>query len=221
MWIELVLFLHVFVCNIHCNHVITVQRWMTGKYNNSQQVQHELSSGRNSREDGGHEKINCVIRKHLQYENVLVSSFYFENESQPYRYRYYECFPDSTGKYDCVMKLYKPTAKATAHLQRTGYSFKDSLLPLEEFEALEGCEVGWRRQKFLGLFDLKKYVGVLIKGECSIVSERDPSMRLFIKDELLLKCDELWINDQVRNWKRELIIGNKLGIPYRLNKLEE
>ena len=196
----------------------TIQKWLIGRYNNEKQVLDNKAIKRYSRDDGGHELINAIINLHPNETDVLVAAFYSFNGTKPYRYRYYECCEDPTNRYSCLMKLYKPTPQSLPKLIASNYSTECSLPPLNEFELLSGCDVGWTRRKFFGFIKRQSFLGELVKGECIVFSERDPSVQLLIRDELRLWKDSLWINDQVRNLKGELLIGNKLGIHYKLLK---
>ena len=82
----------------------------------------------------------------------------------------------------------------------------------------KGCDLGWKRRKLFGIIPRSSFRGELINGESTIFSERDPTVQLRVSDELHLWKNTLWINDRVRNSNGDLIIGNKLGIPYKLRK---
>ena len=97
-------------------------------------------------------------------------------------------------------------------LQKLKYIVPDASLPdISEFEYLDGCDVIWKKQ-------LSSYQGLLVNGECKLCSLTNPNLQLVIKDELKLRKNELWINDRVYTSEGKQIIGNKDGIPYKMEK---
>ena len=111
------------------------------------------------------------------------------------------------------MKLYRPLLETEENLKRLSYKIPDTLLPdiKTDFEYLEGCDVLWTKS-------LSCYKGILVNGECRLCSLTKPDLELVIKDELKLWKNALWINDRVYTAAGKQIIGNRDGIPYKMEK---
>lgn len=103
----------------------------------------------------------------------------------------------------------------------------------DDFECMENCDVLWKPRGFLSkvlanyqlylpkviVDSLIEYEGKLINNEIEIPSANNPNVILVVKDDLLIKQGNLWINDQVFLKNGTRIIGNTLGIPYKFKKL--
>ena len=130
--------------------VDNIKSWLVGTYGNEKQVKFDIERNLMPK-DGGHELVNAIISQHTDFRNILVASFFLEgNVNKPYRYRYYNFFPNTDDS--CIMKLYKPSKIAIKKLLATGYSTTKSLPPISDFEYLQGCDVCWSRQKLFGIF---------------------------------------------------------------------
>ena len=162
--------------------------------------------------DGGHEFVSAKILSHPFLDNVVIASYFFEEDvSKTFRYRFYEFVKDDSK--EIIMKLYRPTLSTEAKLSKLGYVVPDASLPdiIKDFEYLDGCDVVWKKQ-------LSSYQGLLVNGECKVCSIQNPEMEFVIKDELILRKNELSINDRVFTSSGKQIIGNKDGIPYKMEK---
>ena len=143
-------FLVIFLLSL--NHVIASQQnienirnWLSGKFNNLKQVEENIAKNRTTPADGGHESIYTIFNRHSFENDVMVASYYLQNVSKPFRYRYYKCIlpiennGDSlSSRFCCIMKIYKPSKAANEKLMTTSYSTTESLPPLEEFEIISG-----------------------------------------------------------------------------------
>ena len=168
--------------------------------------------GKYTAQDGGHEFVSAKIINHPVLNNVVIASYFFEEDvSKTFRYRFYEFMRDDSK--GIIMKLYRPLLPTEEKLKKMGYKVPDASLPdiTKDFEYLEGCDVVWKKQ-------LSSYQGLLVNGECRLCSLTNPETELLIKDELKLRKNELWINDRVYTSTGKQIIGNKDGIPYKMEK---
>mmetsp|Transcript_32252 Transcript_32252/g.30741 ORF Transcript_32252/g.30741 Transcript_32252/m.30741 type:complete len:267 (+) Transcript_32252:51-851(+) len=191
---------------IECNS------WIIGKYSNEKQSLAGAANGKLTATDGGHEYVCAEIKPHPQMRNVVIASYYFDDDvSKTFRYRYYE-FDTSFNK-EIIMRLYRPTLAAEDSLKKLKYNVpEEKLLDLKkDFEYLDGCDVRFSKE-------LSCYQGRLVNGECKVCSLNDPEIQLTIKDDLKLWKNELWINDRVFTSEGKQIIGNKDGIPYKMRK---
>lgn len=190
---------------------VNVQDWIVGLYDNKIQAGQDLINGKPTARKGGHEYVEASITK--VDEGLLIASYWFGNDPSktPFRFRLYQLVPDKRRQFISLMKLYKPTDETNAKLKAVSFNLKEYLPSFEEFELLQGCDVGWSEEDGF----LK---GVLVEGSCTVCSQNDPTVELTIKDELFLWEDALWINDRVYTKTGQLVIGNTEGIPYKMVK---
>ena len=126
-------------------NIETIKSWLCGRFDNMKQVTVDISMNRTSLADGGHEPVYAIFNRHTSEDDFMVASYYLQNVSKPYRYRYYKfILPDNndgdslSSRYCCIMKIYKPSKAANEKLVTTAYSTTDSLPPIEEFELITG-----------------------------------------------------------------------------------
>lgn len=192
-----------------------VRNWITGLYDNRKQSAAGAAKGKFTAQDGGHEYVSARIAPHPVIGNIVIASYYFDNDiSKTFRYRFYEFVKDDiNGSKDIIMKLYRPLLATEERLKSMSYKVTDKDLPniSTDFEYLQGCDVEWKK-------NLSCYKGTLVNGECKLCSLTNPDVELVIKDELKLWKNALWINDRVYTAAGKQIIGNKDGIPYKMEK---
>ena len=196
--------------------IVECRNWITGLYDNRKQATSAAAAGKFTAQEGGHEYVSARIRQHPSIGNIVIASYYFENDvSKTFRYRFYEFVKndESSGGKDIIMKLYRPLLDTEEKLKQLSYKIPDVLLPdiHTDFEYLQGCDVLWKKS-------LSCYTGTLVNGECRLCSLTRPDVELIIKDELKLWKNALWINDQVYTAAGQQIIGNRDGIPYKMEK---
>ncbi|KAJ1435644.1 hypothetical protein B484DRAFT_445959 [Ochromonadaceae sp. CCMP2298] len=194
--------------------------WFLGEYDNSDQASRDLSKGRPTAKDGGHELVAARIVQHPLEENVLIASYHFSNLTQtPFRFRYYQILPDDSGRFAALMKLYKPSTQAEQALLAAGHNPPHA--PLSEFEYIKGCDVGWSRANWAqaALRRGGHLRGVLVQGSAQLPSQRDPNLLITVKDDLHLFKRRLWVNDRVYLPDGSLLIGNIFNIPYKFRQV--
>jgi CpeT/CpcT family (DUF1001) len=188
------------------------RNWITGLYDNKKQAASGAAAGKFTAADGGHEYVSARIAPHPVIGNVVIASYYFDNDiSKTFRYRFYEFVKDDSK--DIIMKLHRPLLATEEKLKYLSYKIPEKSLPdlSTDFEYLAGCDVVWRKTNSC-------YKGTLINGECKLCSLTNPDIELVIKDELKLWKNALWINDRVYTAAGKQIIGNRDGIPYKMEK---
>lgn len=202
------------------NHIDEIRSWFQGRYNNLYQAQKDAGRGRTTAADGGHEIVSTCIQSHPDDPALLLAAFRFglETSTLPFRFRFYQFSEDSSGKYDVIMTLWRPTPETEVLLQKARYDIATYLPGLADMEALTGCEVGWKKKK--DRWSLRSYYyGVLVNGTCQLRSQRDPNMIITSKDELKLWKRQLSINDRVYGPDGSLVIGNRDNVPYLFDKI--
>eukprot|EP01038_Epipyxis_sp_PR26KG_P011801 gene11801-15791_t len=200
----------------------TIQRYFIGKYSNVEQAMNDLANNQPTAKLGGHELITGYFCYHNKEENCIISSYSLgeNNESNPYRYRLYKFYISSDTKfqpYCALMKLYKPSQTTLNKLKQNNFNPLSYIPLLNECEEIVGCDVGWER--VVDKTNEIMFRGVLVNGECKVCSEKDPTMKLLVRDEIYLSKLCLSINDRVYTESGDLIIGNIHNMPYLLNKI--
>jgi hypothetical protein len=197
-----------------------LQNWIIGDFENTQQAANDKNYGKPTAKDGGHELVGISIVPHPTIENVVIAKYFFnKDEKTPFRFRLYKFFDNyNNTKYSVTMKIYKPISKTAEHLKKREYNLKNYEPKLNEFEVIENCDLGWKKEKFLGIFPLNNFIGVLVNGEVKVPSQKDPNIILTVRDEIRLWNNKLWLNDQVYTQDGKQIIGNIYGIPYKFVK---
>ena len=195
------------------------QSWLIGSFDNEQQALEGAAQGKVTASAGGHEYVCASITSHPFRPDLLIAQYYFDNDtSKTFRFRYYE-FPTKEScpwwqRGKVKMRLHRPLLTTEIKLKAISYNITSYLPILEsEFEYLQGCDVIW--QKFPWQHS---YQGKLENEVCTICSLRDPTIELFVKDDLKLWVNELWLNDRVYDKQGNQLIGNSEGIPYKMKK---
>ena len=126
-------------------NIEAIKTWLCGRFDNEKQVAVDFSKNRTTPADGGHESVYAIFNRHNSEDDLLVASYYLQNVSKPYRYRYYKFIPPAnndgdslSSRYCCVMKIYKPSKAANEKLKVSAYSTTESLPPIEDFELITG-----------------------------------------------------------------------------------
>lgn len=184
---------------------------MIGSYDNQKQSAAGAAIGKLTAQDGGHEYVSANIAQHPFLDNVVIATYFYEADTaRTFRYRYYEFVKDD--RKSIMMKLYRPLLNTEEKLKKLGYVVEDAKLPdIEDLEYLSDCDVIWTKQ-------LSCYTGLLVNGEAKVRSLANPAVDFLVKDELKLRKSELWINDRVYTAEGKQIIGNRDGIPYKMQK---
>jgi hypothetical protein len=212
-----------------------IKKLLTGTFDNEAQAMEAQLAGRPTAAEGGHERVSCRIHSHPQYPQLLVATYFIDQRlKQTFRYRYYEVVPPGKsdgedGKFCAKMNIFRPTATASRRLIDSNYDPNIYLPTVEEMEYLPACDIGWRTFIATGpefenspqaKGNLKfEFEGVLL-GSGELRSERNRSVELLVKDQLLLSIDGLSINDRVYEKASGVqLIGNTLGIPYLLHRV--
>ena len=184
---------------------------MIGSYDNQKQSSAGAAVGKFTALDGGHEYVSANIAQHPFLDNVLIATYFYEADiTRTFRYRFYEFMKDDSKS--IIMKLYRPLLATEEKLKKLGYVVEDAKLPdIKDLEYLSDCDVIWKK-------NLSSYTGLLVKGQARVKSLANPAVDFLVKDELKLRKSELWINDRVYTSDGQQIIGNKDGIPYKMDK---
>ena len=202
---------------------------LQGSFNNEQQHLNGASTGKFTAQDGGHEFVSVLIKKHSHFNNVLIAMYYYGTSvADTFRFRYYE-FPNYTDhRKDAIMKIYRPKPDTDKQLKASRFDTSKYLPSLVyDFEYMNECDLMWRRleEQPGGIMGTSNSVGplfkgVLLNGECEIQSQSNPDITLIVKDDLILFRNQLWINDEVFIKSTGVkIIGNRDGIPYKLIRI--
>jgi len=133
------------------------------------------------------------------------------------------------------MRIYRPKPDIETKLREVDFDtsiYCPSCID-SDFESMENCDVIWKPKGFLSellanyqhlinsnfIDKMMVYEGALLNGQIEIPSAYNPNTILTVKDELLIRQGNLWINDQVFLKNGTRIIGNSLGIPYKFKKV--
>ena len=203
-------------------HGENVINWMDGVFDNFIQVaeakKHKLKV------PIMHELVTANFTRHPYYPDTIIASYYYaKNSSDVFRFRYYTFQKEDEGFLGFIkfwdqkyfrMKIYRPTLSALQKLKRFGYNLGEYLPTMNDFEYLDSCDIIWKYNIFRSW-----HRGKLTKDKAEIRSQFNPNNKLYIKDDLKLWKHQLWINDRVFDQNGTLIIGNKYGIPYKLQRI--
>lgn len=212
---------------------IRFPRGLAGKYNNHAQIERNHLQRRFNVQDGGHESVEVEIKQSQTNECMFVASYRLTNTTTPFRcraYLFHEKSPQNIferlvhgvfGDFSYEMKLLKPSKEAESSLINVQYDLSKYFPRLADFEELPNCDIIWRK-RFSLLRREWYYRGKLMKEPCILPSSRNPGQMIRVKDELYfwLKSEELWVNDRVYSLNNDLLIGNKLNIPYKFLKVK-
>ena len=192
------------------------QSWLIGSFDNEQQALEGIAKGKVTASTGGHEYVCASITSHPFRPELLVAQYYFDNDtSKTFRFRYYEFLRNESFPWRrVIMRIHRPLLTTEIKLKAISYNVTSYLPGLEsEFELLRGCDVIWQKFPWQNV-----YQGKLENDVCTVCSLRDPTIELFVKDDLKLWMNELWINDRVYDKQGNQLIGNSDGIPYKMKK---
>jgi hypothetical protein len=121
------------------------------------------------------------------------------------------------------MRLYRFAPEFEVHMKRHGYDLslleREAWDPRSSLEELCGCEILWGETP-TPAGQGKSFTGIMKHGCCRIKSQRDNSVVLRIEDELVLRANELLINDRGFDAASgRLIYGNRDGVPYQMERV--
>ena len=183
---------------------------LTGVFDNGAQAAADALMNRPTAALGGHEHVVLTSKRHPR-PNTLIISYCFANEpTKPFRFRYYE-FVDP-----CNMKIFSPSKQAIETLKRYSYDTSLYLPDFGEMVYMDSCDVVWKEISS----PKPGYFGTLTKGSVILDSIEKPGVKIRVEDSLYLFHDEIHINDRVFTMEGKQIIGNVLGVPYILKRMQ-
>ena len=197
-----------------------------GDFDNYAQVAAERARGVAAADRAGHEHVHCCLRPLRAAEaaplvgaaaRVVLACYYLDGAPENvFRLRCY-AFDDERR-----MALLRPprAALAAAHaacadLPARGAAARAAALAATgRWEPLGGCDVAWRPVD--GGFD-----GAMADpGGCVVLSQRDGTTRVRVKDALALRDDVLEVDDRGYALDGTLLYGSPDGGPYRLARVQ-
>lgn len=202
------------------NSTYDVFQWFEGTFDNKEQYCEDLQQNVTEK----HEYVTAKFSTYAEKKDVLIAKYYYgNNDSNVFRFRFYE-FTNSniimkllsrSVPIQKIIKIYRPLPQTLTRLESSKFNLETYLPRFDECEHLAGCDVIFKYNKLMDAFR-----GTLVEDTCEICSQREPTIKLKVVDELFLWRNDLWINDRVYNQKGVQVIGNKNGIPYKLKRTQ-
>jgi hypothetical protein len=202
--------------------------WFRGDFDNFEQVVEERNQNIFPREGGGHEHIHCAIQPLFCKPDghvLLYAKYYFNgNPDVVFRFRVYEAFP-SVSPYDpnetvLEMKILRFYQEAAKRLKDLNFDIFQLDWNSDMYEYLVGCEVYWSFQNSVHdkVGEGPHFIGFMKGGGCSVYSPETKDI-IYVKDDLILTPNHLWVNDRGFDRCQNYIYGNQRGIHYQMRRV--
>ena len=217
--------------SIPINSIAHLQSWFTGVFDNIKQVNNEknIPDPRDK-----HYYVTANFTTYPNNTNAMLASYYYgTNTSDVFRFRYYKFQPlernDLPNKIPILsniynifrypktliqMKICRPSLLTISKLKANKYDLSAYYPNESDFEYIPTGDILWQ---YIHL--TSKYEGSLLADKCIIYSQINPAVKLTAYDNLTLRPNSISIKDRVYNDKGQLIIGNRRGIPYDLQRI--
>lgn len=204
-----------------------LMEYFQGDFDNYDQVIEDRRRNLKPGKSGGHEHIHCSLRRlqvptylHDLGQQAILARYYFDgNPASIFRCRLYtfEDSFDEEHKGDIRMKLHKlhpEEDERVKALSKDGYCFDDRKFKLDnakESSYIDNCDVIWWKKE-------SALRAEMLNGGAKIRSEI-MGKDIFIKDDLKLTKNELWVNDRGFDMEGNYIYGNQRGVAYKLRRV--